>query len=68
MCIRFLVPSVCVCVCVCLWIILISSNCYEELNRNFSEVLCIPLRWFQANQLVLNMEKNNIVKLTAANF
>jgi hypothetical protein len=55
-------------VCVYIWIILISNNCYEELNGNFNEVLCYPLRWFQANQLVLNMEKINIVKLTPANF
>jgi len=51
---------VCACVCVCvyvyIWIILISSNCYEELNRNFNKVLSNPLGWFQANQLVLNME------------
>jgi hypothetical protein len=26
------------------------------------------LTWFQANQLVLNMEKTNIVKFTPANF
>jgi len=53
--------------CVYVWIIVISNNCYE-LNRNFNEVLCNPLIWFQAYQLVLNMEKINIVKLTPANF
>jgi hypothetical protein len=35
----------------------ISNNCYEDLNRNFSEVLYNALKWFQASQLVLNMEK-----------
>jgi hypothetical protein len=33
--------------------ILIASNCYEELNRNFNVVLYNTLTWFQANQLVL---------------
>jgi hypothetical protein len=32
--------------------VLISFNCYEELNRNFSEVLYNTLKWFQANQVV----------------
>jgi hypothetical protein len=48
--------------------ILISNNCYEELNRNFNYVLYNILKWFQANQLVLNMEKTKIVKFTHANF
>jgi hypothetical protein len=37
--------------------ILISNNCYEDLNRSFSEVLYNTLKWFQAIHLVLNMEK-----------
>jgi hypothetical protein len=49
-------------------IILISNNCYEELNRHFNVVLYNTLTWFQANQLVLNMEKTKIVKFTPANF
>ena len=48
--------------------ILISDNCYEELNRNFNQVLYNTLRWFQASQLVLNMEKSKIVKFTPADF
>ena len=48
--------------------ILISNNCYEELNRNFNQVLYSSLRCFQASQLVLNMEKSKIVKFTPANF
>jgi hypothetical protein len=37
--------------------VLISNNCYEDINRNFSKVLYNTLKWFQANQLVLNMGK-----------
>jgi hypothetical protein len=48
--------------------ILISNNCYEELNRNFNQVLYDTLKWFQGSQLVLNMEKSKIVKFTPANF
>jgi hypothetical protein len=48
--------------------ILISSNFYEELNRNFNVILYNTLTWFQANHLVLNMEKTKIVKFTPANF
>ena len=48
--------------------ILISNNCYEQLNRTFNEVLYNTLKWFQANHLVLNMEKTKTVKLTPANF
>jgi hypothetical protein len=48
--------------------ILISNNCYKQLNRYFNDVLYNTLKWFQANQLVLNMEKTKIVKFTPANF
>jgi len=48
--------------------ILISDNCYEELNRNFNKVLYNSLKCFQANQLVLNMERTKIVKCNSANF
>jgi len=47
--------------------ILISNNSYEELNRNFNEVLYNTPKWFQANQLVLYMEKIEVVKFTPAN-
>ena len=42
--------------------ILISNNHNEDLNRNSSEVPYNTLQWFQANQLVLNVEKTKIVK------
>jgi hypothetical protein len=48
--------------------ILILNNCYEDINRNFSEVLYNTLKWFQASQLVLNVEKTKIVKFTHSNF
>jgi len=38
--------------------ILISNNCYEDLNRNFSEVLYITLEWFQANSASIKYGKN----------
>ena len=48
--------------------ILISNNCYEELNRNFNEVRYNTLHWFQSSQLVLNTEKIKVVKFTPAYF
>jgi hypothetical protein len=48
--------------------ILISNNCCEELNRKFNEALYNTLRWFQANQLILNMRKTKVIKHTSANF
>jgi len=48
--------------------ILIFNNCYEDLNRNFNQVLYNTFKWFQTNQLVLNMEKTNTVKFTPSNF
>ena len=48
--------------------ILISNNCYEELNRNFNQVLYNTLKWFQANQLELNREKTKILKFTLEKF
>jgi hypothetical protein len=47
---------------------LISNNCYEEMNRNFNEVLYNSLKWFKENQLVLNMEMTKTVKSNSANF
>ena len=41
--------------------ILMSNNCYEEMNRNFNKVLHNSLKWFQANQ-------SKIVKSNPANF
>jgi hypothetical protein len=48
--------------------ILVSNNCYEELNRNFNKVLYNSLKWFQTNQLVLIMEKTKIVKSNPTKF
>jgi hypothetical protein len=48
--------------------IFISNNCYEDINRNFNKVLYNTLKWFQANQLVLNVEKTKIVKFSPSNF
>jgi hypothetical protein len=48
--------------------ILILNNCYEDINRNFNKFLYNTLKWFQANQLLLNVEKTKIVKLTSSNF
>ena len=47
--------------------ILIFDNCYEELNRNFNQVLYNAIKLFQASQLVLNRENSKIVKFTPAN-
>ena len=47
--------------------ILISNNRYKDHNRGFNKVLYNTLKWFQANQLVLNMEKATIAKFTPSN-
>ena len=47
--------------------VLISNNSCEELNRNFNKVLYNTIKWFQVNQLVLNMEKIKVVKFTPEN-
>jgi hypothetical protein len=46
---------------------LTSNNSYEELNRILNDILYNTIKWFQVDQLVLNMEKTKIVKLTLAN-
>ena len=48
--------------------ILISNNCYEDINRNFNKVLYNTLKWFQAIQLVLKVERTKIVKFTPSDF
>jgi hypothetical protein len=48
--------------------ILTANNCYRELKINFKAVLYNPLKWFQAIQLVLNMEITKIGRFTAARF
>jgi len=47
--------------------ILISNNRYEDHNRGFNKVLYNTLKWFRANQLVLNMEKATIAKFIRSN-
>ena len=42
--------------------ILISNNNRDELNLNFKLVLTQILKWFLANQLILNIEKTSSVK------
>jgi hypothetical protein len=40
--------------------ILMSNNKYDELNQNFNSFLIEVSKWFQANQLVLNVEKKTL--------
>jgi hypothetical protein len=47
--------------------ILISNISYEELNRILNDILYNTIKWFQVNQLVLNMGKTKTVKFTPAN-
>jgi hypothetical protein len=47
--------------------ILISNNSYEKLNRNLNDVLYDTIKLFQVDQLVLDIEKNKIVKCIPAN-
>ena len=47
--------------------ILISNNRYEDHNRGFNKVLYNTVKWLQANQLVLDMEKATIAKFTPSN-
>jgi hypothetical protein len=47
--------------------ILISNNHFKDHNGNFNKVLYNILQWFQASQLILNMEKTTTVKFTPSN-
>jgi hypothetical protein len=47
--------------------ILITNNSYEELKRILNDVLYNTIKCFQIKQLVLNVERNKIVKFTPAN-
>jgi hypothetical protein len=44
--------------------ILIYKNNHDELNLNFKSVLSQILKWFQASQLILDIEKTSLVKFT----
>jgi len=48
--------------------ILTADNCYEELSRNFKEVLYNTVTLFQATQLVINTDMTNIARLITAIF
>jgi hypothetical protein len=43
-----------------------SNDKHEELNSNLNSFFIQILKWFQANQLVLNVEKTNLVKFTSS--
>jgi hypothetical protein len=43
--------------------ILISNTSHDELNLNFTSVLNQISKCFQANQLILNIEKNKLSKI-----
>jgi hypothetical protein len=48
--------------------ILILNNFYEDINRSFNKVQYNTLKWVEAIQLVLNVEKTKILKFTPLNF
>jgi hypothetical protein len=48
--------------------ILISNNNCTDLNQMCTSVLSHITKWFQANQLVLNVEKTNMVQFTLTKF
>jgi hypothetical protein len=46
--------------------ILMSNDKYDELNQNFNSLLIQVSKWFQANQLVLNVGKPTVFKFTSS--
>ena len=46
--------------------ILVSSSDLNELNSKLNSVLCCISKWFQNNQLVLNLNKTHIVKFSSS--
>jgi len=42
--------------------ILVSSSDHNELNSKLNSVLCCISKWFQNDQLVLNLNKTHIIK------
>jgi len=46
--------------------ILASSSELNELNSKLNSVLCCISKWFQTNQLVLNLNKTHIVKFASS--
>jgi hypothetical protein len=46
--------------------ILISDKYYDDFKESFNRAFIYLSEWFQANQLILNVGKTNIVKLTSS--
>ena len=46
--------------------ILVSSSDLNELNSKLNSVLCCISKWFQNNQLILNLNKTHIVKFASS--
>jgi hypothetical protein len=46
--------------------IFVSSSDLNELNSNLNSVLCCISKWFQNNQLVLNLNKMHTVKFVSS--
>ena len=46
--------------------ILVSSNDHIELNTKLNKVFCCISEWFQNNQLVLNLNKTQLIKFTSS--
>jgi hypothetical protein len=47
--------------------VLISNEKFNEFENTFNTVLKHITAWFHANQLILNLEKTNIIKFTPIN-
>jgi hypothetical protein len=47
--------------------ILVSSSDFNELNSKLNSILCCISKWFQNNQLVLNLNKTHIIKFASCN-
>jgi hypothetical protein len=46
--------------------ILVSSNDHTELNTKLNKVFCCISEWFQNNQLVLNLNKTQLIKFISS--
>jgi hypothetical protein len=44
--------------------VFISKNNYDDFKEMFNSVLSHVSKWFHANQLILNVEKTNIVRFS----
>ena len=47
--------------------IFVFSSDLNELNSNLNSLLCCISKWFQNNQLILNLNKTHIVKFASSN-